>query len=441
MNITMIGTGYVGLVTGTCFANVGHNVWCLDNDVEKITNLQNGIIPIFEPGLESLVKTNLERGTLQVSTDAKKLIQSAEVIFIAVGTPPDEDGKADLQYVLTVARQIGEHMNGPKIIVDKSTVPVGTADKVADTIAKALKERGADHEFVVCSNPEFLKEGSAVDDFNKPDRIIIGTDSPKAEAVMRECYAPFSRNHDKLIFMDVRSAELTKYAANAMLATKISFINEMSQIAEKVGADIEKVRIGIGSDPRIGYNFIYPGAGYGGSCFPKDVQALARTANEVGVSPHLLNAVEQVNESQKRTLFTKLNAAFDSDIKGKRIGIWGLAFKPNTDDMRNAPSLVLIDSILNAGGSITAFDPVAMSEANRVIGEVDGFQTVASKEEAVDGADALVICTEWNEFRILNFDGLKEALNMPIIVDGRNVIEPESARKNGFVYFGIGRTA
>ena len=440
MNIVMIGTGYVGLVTGACLANVGHTVCCLDTDAEKIENLRRGIIPIFEPGLEPLVTTNYEKGSLTFSTSPEDVIDQADIIFIAVGTPPDEDGSADLKYVLEVARTIGRLITSPKVIVDKSTVPVGTADKVRTAVQQELDNRGLDLSFDVCSNPEFLKEGSAVEDFNKPARIIVGTDSVVAEEAMRECYAPFSRNRDKLIFMDIRSAELTKYAANAMLATKISFINEMSRIAEKVGADIERVRIGIGSDPRIGYDFIYPGAGYGGSCFPKDVQALARTAQDVGIEAHLLNAVEQVNNEQKETLFAKLATEFDGDLKGKTIAVWGLAFKPNTDDMRCAPSRVLIESLSDAGAKIRAFDPVAMEEANRIFGGLSEFETTESKEEALDGSDALVICTEWNEFRVLDFALLKEKLSQPLVIDGRNVSDPEIAVRHGFTYIGVGRS-
>jgi len=439
MKIAIVGTGYVGLVTGACFADVGHTVCCIDNDAEKVAALNKGKIPIYEPGLEDLVKTNLERGMLTVTTEPKQAIEDAEIIFIAVGTPPDEDGSADLQYVLAVAKTIGTLMNEPKIIVNKSTVPVGTADLVRDVVADRLTHRGVDLEFHVCSNPEFLKEGNAVEDFQKPDRIILGTDSDHVCERMRECYAPFNRNHDRLMVMDVRSSELTKYAANAMLATKISFINEIANIAERVGADIEKVRVGIGSDPRIGYHFIYPGAGYGGSCFPKDVQALARTARESGVEPTLLDAVERVNERQKTTLFTKLSAAFDGNLDGKHIAIWGLAFKPKTDDMRAAPSRILIEALLDVNAQILAFDPEAAKEAERLYGGKANFELSSSAEAAAANADALVICTEWPEFRVVDFEGLKAVMKHPLIIDGRNILDPALARKSGFAYLSVGR--
>ena len=441
MKITIIGTGYVGLVTGACFANVGHSVCCVDTDEEKIEKLRNGIIPIYEPGLEDIVLSTLRNGNLTVSSDSKGSIEDAEMIFIAVGTPPDEDGRADLQYVLKVAETIGRFMNGPTIVVDKSTVPVGTADKVKAQIEGALRSRNAEYDFHVCSNPEFLKEGCAVEDFNRPARIIIGTDSEHVREQMRICYAPFSRNYDKMIFMDVRSAELTKYAANAMLATKISFINEISRISESVGADIESVRLGIGSDPRIGYQFIYPGAGYGGSCFPKDVQALARTAVEFGTEPILLEAVEAVNNRQKEVLFEKLSASLDGNIEGKQIAIWGLAFKPNTDDMRSAPSLELIESILEAGGTIQAYDPVASDEANRIFKGRTGFETVERKEDALLNSAALVICTEWSEFRVVDPVTLVEKLDAPILIDGRNMFDPKGMEDAGVQYYSIGRVA
>ncbi len=441
MKIAIVGTGYVGLVTGACFANVGHHVCCIDTDADKVAQIQAGNIPIYEPGLTDIVKTNLQRGLLEVTTEPEAAIREAELIFIAVGTPPDEDGSADLQYVLAVARTIGEQLNESKIVVNKSTVPVGTADKVRDVIAKVLEERGADIDFHVCSNPEFLKEGNAVEDFQRPDRIIVGTDSEFVAEKMRECYAPFNRNHDRLMVMDVRSSELSKYAANAMLATKISFINEMANIAERVGADIEKVRIGIGSDPRIGYHFIYPGAGYGGSCFPKDVQALAKIAHDAGIQPTLLEAVEAVNENQKGTLFRKLSEALDGELKGRRIAVWGLAFKPNTDDMRAAPSRVLIEELLDSGALVQAFDPVAGEEATRLFGDRAGFQLNANKEDAVKGVDGLVICTEWSEFRIVDFDWLKQVMATPLIVDGRNILDAASASRVGFHYHSIGRAA
>ncbi len=439
MQITMMGTGYVGLVTGACFADVGHNVWCLDIDEKKIEGLRKGIIPIYELGLEQLVKDNTKRGSLQFTTDANTALSNADVIFIAVGTPPDEDGSADLQYVLAVADTIAEHMKPGVIVANKSTVPVGTATKVRQTIEKSLKKAGRDIEFHVCSNPEFLKEGNAVEDFSRPSRIIVGTDSAYVEEKMRECYAPFSRNRDKLITMDIPSAELTKYAANAMLATKISFMNEMANIAEKVGADIEAVRHGIGSDPRIGYDFIYPGAGYGGSCFPKDVRALAKTAAEFGVDAKILNSVEAVNNYQKSTLWLKLNDALGGKAEGKTIAIWGLAFKPNTDDMRDAPSRVLIEEILKAGGSVSCFDPAAGNEALRLYGDRKGFGLKDNKLDVLKDADALVICTEWSEFRASNFEDIKALLKTPLVIDGRNLFDPKKAIEHGVTYISVGR--
>ena len=441
MNISMIGTGYVGLVTGACLANAGHTVHCLDHDKDKVAKLHKGIMPIYEPGLEDLVKSNIERGTLHISTDAKSVIEFGDIIFIAVGTPPDEDGSADLQHVLSVATKIGEHMNGDKVIVTKSTVPVGTADKVENVIQSILSSRGSKHRFSICSNPEFLKEGSAVDDFNKPDRIIVGIrdGDTLAESAITECYAPFSRTREKLIFMDIRSSELTKYAANAMLATKISFINELSRIAEQVGADIESVRKGIGSDTRIGYQFIYAGAGYGGSCFPKDVQALIQTANQNNVDPELLKSVESVNESQKRLLYTKLEESLDGKMKDKCIAVWGLAFKPNTDDMRNAVSLVLIPEILSNGGTVRGFDPIATEQAQELLSKEQGFTLCPDRHDALNDADALVICTEWSEFKVLDFSDIKSRMRTPIIIDGRNIVDREKAIEAGFDYKGIGR--
>lgn len=438
MNITIFGTGYVGLVTGTCLADVGHNVTCVDVDAAKIKGLQSGVIPIYEPGLEPMVKRNVAEGRLHFTTDAAAAVAFGQVQFIAVGTPPDEDGSADLKYVLAVARTIATHMNGYKVVIDKSTVPVGTADKVRAAMTATLSERGASISFDVCSNPEFLKEGAAIEDFSKPARIVIGTDSERVEKLMRECYAPYNRNHDKMIIMDVRSAELTKYAANAMLATKISFMNEMANLAERLGADIEAVRIGIGSDPRIGYHFIYPGAGYGGSCFPKDVQALARTAAQAGYEAKLLNAVEAVNEAQKQTLFDKLSRALGS-VAGKTIAVWGLSFKPETDDMREAPSRVLIEAILAAGGKVQAFDPQALHEASRIFGKRDQLSLVQSREAAVQGAEALVICTEWKAFRAVDLGWLKSQLAAGIIVDGRNLYDPEQVREAGLQYWAVGR--
>jgi UDPglucose 6-dehydrogenase len=439
VKITVFGTGYVGLVTGACLADAGHEVTCVDVDQAKVDGLKRGIIPIYEPGLEPIVIENHRAGRLHFTTDAAEAVKFGEVQFIAVGTPPDEDGSADLRYVLTVARTIAEHMNAPKIVVDKSTVPVGTADKVTAAIAEVLASRSSDIPYEVCSNPEFLKEGSAIEDFTKGARIVVGTQSDWVINRMRECYAPYNRNHEKLMFMDVRSAELTKYAANAMLATKISFMNELSNLAERLGADIENVRKGIGSDPRIGYHFIYPGCGYGGSCFPKDVQALAKTAAEVDYDAELLKAVESVNLRQKTTLFTKLNNAFDGDLKGRTIAVWGLSFKPNTDDMREAPSRTLMESIWAAGGKVKAFDPEAMEETHRIYGERDDLTLVDDREAAVEGADALVICTEWKNFRAVDFAWLKEQLSAPVVVDGRNLYDPKQVREAGLIYFAVGR--
>ncbi|MFN3712860.1 MAG: UDP-glucose dehydrogenase family protein [Alcanivoracaceae bacterium] len=438
MKITVFGTGYVGLVTGTCLADVGHHVLCVDVDAGKIEGLRNGVIPIYEPGLEPMVKCNVAEGRLRFTTDAAEAVAFGTLQFIAVGTPPDEDGSADLKYVLTVARTIATHMTDYKVVIDKSTVPVGTADKVGAAMTTVLVERGAEVDFDVCSNPEFLKEGAAIEDFSRPARIVIGTDSARVEKLMRECYAPYNRNHDKMIVMDVRSAELTKYAANAMLATKISFMNEMANLAERLGADIEAVRIGIGSDPRIGYHFIYPGAGYGGSCFPKDVQALARTASQAGYEAHLLNAVEVVNEAQKQTLFTKLTTALGT-VSGKTIAVWGLSFKPETDDMREAPSRVLVEAVLAAGGKVRGFDPQATHEASRIFGERDGLELVASRDAAVAGANALVICTEWKAFRAVDFSWLKQQLADAVVVDGRNLYDPEQVAEAGLQYWAVGR--
>ncbi|WP_404325107.1 UDP-glucose/GDP-mannose dehydrogenase family protein [Cobetia sp. UIB-001] len=439
MKITVFGTGYVGLVTGTCLADVGHDVICMDVDAAKIDGLKQGEIPIFEPGLESMVLRNVEAGRLNFTTDARQAVEHGVLQFIAVGTPPDEDGSADLKYVLAVAGTIGEHMNDYKVIIDKSTVPVGTADRVTARVAEVLAERGERVDFDVCSNPEFLKEGAALDDFTRGARIVVGTDSEKVRERMRECYAPYNRNHEKLMFMDVRAAELTKYAANAMLATKISFMNEISNLAERLGADIEEVRRGIGSDPRIGYHFIYPGCGYGGSCFPKDVQALARTASQVGYDAELLTAVESVNKRQKVTLFDKLSRAFDGDLKGKTIAVWGLAFKPNTDDMRDAPSRTLMEALWDAGATVQAYDPEAMKECRRIYGERDELVLVADRQQAVKGADALVVCTEWKEFRTLDGEWLKAQLGFPVVVDGRNLFEPAAMKAAGLMYYAVGR--
>ncbi|APX92550.1 UDP-glucose 6-dehydrogenase [Halomonas sp. 1513] len=439
MRITIFGSGYVGLVTGACLADVGHDVICVDIDSDKIAALNDGQVPIHEPGLETIIRHNLDAGRLRFTTDAARAVEFGMLQFIAVGTPPDEDGSADLQYVLQVARTIATHMREYKVIVDKSTVPVGTAEKVSACVAETLAERGATLAFDVCSNPEFLKEGAAIEDFSRGARIVVGTDSDRVRQAMRECYAPYSRLHDKLIFMDVRSAELTKYAANAMLATKISFINEIANLAEKLGADIEHVRHGIGSDPRIGHHFIYPGCGYGGSCFPKDVQALARTAHEVGHPPQLLEAVESINLRQKDQLFAKLERAFNGDLAGKTIALWGLAFKPNTDDMREAPSRALMASLWAAGARVQAYDPEAQDECRRLYGERDDLALCQRRDEALEGADALVICTEWKAFRSIDFAMLKQTLASPIVIDGRNLFEPASVKQAGLDYYAIGR--
>lgn len=439
MKITVFGIGYVGLVQAAVLAEVGHDVVCVDVDQEKVDNLKQGIIPIFEPGLESLVKTNYEAGRLQFTTDAKQGVEHGKLQFIAVGTPPDEDGSADLQYVLAVAQTIASHMNTDKILVNKSTVPVGTADKVKMRVDEVLAARGTRFGFHVCSNPEFLKEGSAVDDCMKPDRIVIGTDSDDVIETMRELYEPFNRNHERLVLMDVRSAELTKYAANCMLATKISFMNEMAGLAEMLGADIEMVRQGIGSDPRIGYHFIYPGCGYGGSCFPKDVQALKRTAEEIDFEPVLLRAVENRNARQKEVLFNKITAHYRGDLAGKTFALWGLAFKPNTDDMRDAPSRVLMEALWKAGARVQAYDPEAMEEAQRIYGVRDELQLCGTRKSALSGADALVICTEWKTFRAPDFEQMQELLKEPVIFDGRNMFEPTRMARKGFTYYSIGR--
>jgi UDPglucose 6-dehydrogenase len=444
MRITIFGSGYVGLVSGACFADAGNRVLCVDIDARKIERLQRGEVPIHEPGLTALIERNTRAGRLRFTTDAAAGIAHGEVILIAVGTPPDEDGSADLRHVLAVARTIGQHLDGYRIVVDKSTVPVGTADRVREAIAQALTVRGVVHPFDVVSNPEFLKEGAAIADFMKPDRVVIGTDSPRAIETMRALYDPFTRNRDRLIVMDVRSAELTKYAANAMLATKISFINELAGIAERVGADIEKVRQGIGADSRIGYAFIYPGAGYGGSCFPKDVQALQRTAAQAGAGSRLLEAVEAVNAAQKQVLYRRIAAHFGGDLAGRTIALWGLAFKPNTDDMREAPSRVLMETLWSAGARVRAYDPVAMGEARRLYGERLGgpeaaLTLCASAGEALEGADALAIATEWQEFRSPDFDLLRERLAAPVIFDGRNLYDPALMARLGFTYYGIGR--
>ena len=439
MKIAVFGTGYVGLVQGAVLADAGHTVTCVDIDENKLARLRKGEIPIFEPGLEPIVKTNFAEGRLLFTSDAKTAVEQSDVQFIAVGTPPDEDGSADLKYVLAVAKTIATHMTGYTVIVDKSTVPVGTADKVRAMVSQTLKERGANFEFDVVSNPEFLKEGAAVADCQRPDRIVIGTESAKAEKILRELYEPFNRNHDKVIVMGVRSAELTKYAANCMLATKISFMNEMANIAELVGADIESVRQGIGSDQRIGYHFIYPGAGYGGSCFPKDVSALVKTAEGLGYAPWILNAVESRNQAQKHVVFEKIKHYFKGDLQNKTFALWGLSFKPNTDDMREAPSRVVMEALWQAGARVQAFDPAAMEETQHIYGDRLDLMLCGTKEAALAGADALVIMTEWKNFRVPDFDRIKSSLKTPVIFDGRNLFEPARMRERGLDYFSIGR--
>ncbi|WP_394681852.1 UDP-glucose dehydrogenase family protein [uncultured Comamonas sp.] len=439
MKVTVFGTGYVGLVQGAVLADVGHQVLCVDVDAAKVAALQAGQIPIHEPGLDKLVTSNHANGRLRFTTDAALGVSHSEVIFLAVGTPPDEDGSADLQYVLAVARTIAQHMNGPRIVINKSTVPVGTADKVRAVIAEGLAARGASYGFDVVSNPEFLKEGAAVADCQRPDRIIIGTSNPTSEARLRELYAPFNRNHDKIVVMDVRSAELTKYAANAMLATKISFMNEIANLAERLGANVEAVRRGIGSDPRIGYHFIYPGVGYGGSCFPKDVKALVRTAEEIGFDPLLLNAVEARNAAQRHVLFERISAFYGGQLQGKTIALWGLAFKPNTDDMREAPSRTLLESLWAAGARVQAYDPVAMQEAQRIYGERSDLVLAADPEATLQGADCLAIVTEWQIFRAPDFGQLAQRLRDRMIFDGRNLYDPALVAGYGLGYVSIGR--
>ena len=439
MKITIFGTGYVGLVTGTCLAEVGNEVICIDIDQRKIDNLNQGKIPIYEPGLEEMVTENQQAGRLKFTTDITKAVAHGVFQFIAVGTPADEDGAADLQYVLAVAKSIATHVTEYRVIIDKSTVPVGTAEKVKNIIQTTLDSQNKSIEFDVVSNPEFLKEGAALSDFMKPDRIIVGTDNPRTTELLKALYAPFNRSHDRMIAMDIRSAELTKYAANAMLATKISFMNELANLAEHVGADIEKVREGIGSDSRIGFHFIYPGCGYGGSCFPKDVKALANSAKDVDYHAELIQAVENVNERQKQKLFNKINDHFQSNIQNKTIALWGLSFKPKTDDMREAPSRSLIDAILAAGGHIKAYDPEAMKEAQRIYGKQSRFTLCESKENALENADVLCIVTEWKNFWSPDFDIIKFKLKQPVIFDGRNLYDPIQMKALGFTYYAIGR--
>lgn len=439
MKLTIFGSGYVGLVTGACLADVGHEVLCVDLDQSKVDGLKKGIVPIHEPGLDKKIISNIEEGRIDFTTDAVAAIAHADVIFTAVGTPPDDDGSADLSAVRAVSKTVGQHMTCPKLVITKSTVPVGSADIVRETVQAELEKRGKNIDYYVASNPEFLKEGAAIADFEKPDRIVVGFDHPRAEELLEEVYAPFNRRNDRLVKMDIRSAELTKYAANAMLATKISFMNEMSNIAERVGADIENVRIGIGSDERIGYQFIYPGVGYGGSCFPKDVKALAATARANDFPAHIIEAVEAVNEAQKHVLVNKVLSHFDGDVSGKTFALWGLAFKPNTDDMREAPSRVIIEALWEKGASVRAYDPEAMKECHRIYGDRDDLILCDHQNDALDGGDALIIVTEWKNFRAVNLSNLKKMMNNPVIFDGRNIYDPKDMVDEGFVYYSIGR--
>ena len=441
MKVSVIGTGYVGLVTGACFADAGNHVFCCDIDAAKIAKLNAGGLPIFEPGLEAIVARNRAAGRLVFSTDLAACVAHGELQFVAVGTPPGEDGSADLSHVVSAARTIGRHMEGYRVIVNKSTVPVGTADEVSAAVSEEVRSRGKKIPFSVVSNPEFLKEGAAIEDFMRPDRVVIGSDDDRATALLRELYAPFQRNHERVMVMSVRSAELTKYAANAMLATRISFMNDLANLAERIGADIEEVRRGIGSDPRIGYHFLYAGAGYGGSCFPKDVKALQRTAEGAGHPLRLLAAVDAVNESQKGVLASKVTKRFGADLSGRRFAVWGLAFKANTDDMREASSLVLIDALLRAGALVRAYDPVAREEAGRLFSKDGRVAFAESATSALDGCDALCIVTEWQEFRSPDFDALKAKLKTPAIFDGRNLYDPAAMKRLGIEYFPIGRTA
>lgn len=439
MKVTVFGIGYVGLVQAAVLAQVGHRVLCVDVDEKKVEALKNGVMPIYEPGLAPMVKENYESGSLRFTTDAKAGVQHGELLFIAVGTPPDENGSADLRYVLEVASTIATHMSDYKVVVNKSTVPVGTADQVKETITRVQNDRGTSLPFDVVSNPEFLKEGAAVSDCMKPDRIVIGTESPKVREMLQELYAPFNRNHDKLIFMDVRSSELTKYAANCMLATKISFMNEMANLAELLGADIEQVRKGIGSDPRIGYHFIYPGAGYGGSCFPKDVRALISTAHENDYSPSILEAVEHTNNRQKQKLLEIVIRHFGADLSDKQFAVWGLAFKPNTDDMREASSRVVMEGLWRAGARVKAYDPEAMNECQRIYGHREDLMLMGTRDACLSGSDALIICTEWNQYRAPDWDLIGEKLKSKVIIDGRNMFDPALLKRKGFTYYAIGR--
>ena len=439
MRLTIFGSGYVGLVTGACMAETGNDVVCVDIDQDKIDRLNAGDVPIYEPGLEAYIQRNTEAGRLTFTTDVERGVNHGLFQFVAVGTPPDEDGSADLKHVLAVAGSIGQHMKDYRIIVDKSTVPVGTADKITAAVQEELQGRGESLEFDVVSNPEFLKEGAAINDFMKPDRIIVGTDNPRTTELLRALYEPFNRNHDRVISMDVRSAELTKYAANAMLATKISYMNEIANLAERLGADIEMVRLGIGSDPRIGYQFIYPGAGYGGSCFPKDVRALAHSARSAGYEARLLESVEAVNDDQKRQLFNKISHYYDGDLKGKTVALWGLAFKPNTDDMREASSRVLMEALWDAGATVQAYDPEAVDEARRIYPEQKGLVLAESAQDALKCADVLAIVTEWQEFRSPDFGQIRESLKDPAVFDGRNLYDPSFVANFDLAYYGIGR--
>jgi UDPglucose 6-dehydrogenase len=439
MKLAVVGTGYVGLVTGTCFAEMGNDVICVDNDFRKIETLLSGKIPIWEPGLEDMVRRNANEGRMQFTTDVKTAVQQSQIIFIAVGTPPDEDGSADLQYVLSVARDIANHMNEYKIVVDKSTVPVGTADLVRLEMQRVLDARHSQLTFDVVSNPEFLKEGAAIEDFMKPDRVVVGVEQDSVGEVMRELYAPFNMNSDRVIVMSVRSAEMTKYAANAMLATKISFMNEIALLCEKLGADVAEVRHGIGSDSRIGYKFIYPGVGYGGSCFPKDVKALVQMAVKSGLDPLVMAAVEARNDEQKTLLIQKVKAHFGADMQDKTFAVWGLAFKPQTDDMREAPSIVIINGLIAAGAKVQVFDPVAMEEARHRFGDNPAIFYAGNQYDALAGADALLLVTEWHQFRHPDFNRIKLSLRNPVIFDGRNQYDPHLLRQMGFSYYGIGR--
>jgi UDPglucose 6-dehydrogenase len=439
MRIAVVGTGYVGLVTGACFSDMGHNVTCVDIDADKVQKLREGQIPIYEPGLEELVHANAEQGRLDFTTDIQAAVEKALIIFVAVGTPPTAEGKADLRFVMEVAKSVGQHMNGFKVIVDKSTVPVGTADKVRAAVNGELEKRGATHDFDVVSNPEFLREGQAIDDFMRPDRVVIGSDDERTRILMTQLYANFAQVSRPILTMSTKSAEMTKYAANAMLATKISFMNEIANVCERVGADIDDVRNGIGSDSRIGYSFISPGIGYGGSCFPKDVKALAQTAHEVGYPTPLLTAVDDVNEQQKCSLLEKMQTYYRGDLSGKRFALWGLAFKPETDDIREAPALVMIDKLVAAGASVRAFDPKAMEETEKDLGRMAAVEYVEHYYDALEGCDGLIVATEWSFFRNPDFDRVTETLKSPVIFDGRNIYEPALMRTLGFDYVSIGR--